>query len=278
MEPELLQSADWLHLRDCPAERQRQSRPAAGIRTGQDVLRGVSPTALGAPINSTYTALDSRTNKIVWQKTDNFEQSYGSVSTAGGLVFRGKVDGNLAAYDAKTGDELWDFQTGLPISAPPMVWGDGTNEYVTLAVGGNRGGMITLDGDQVWTFALNGLVDQMEAPPTPQGKIDLTASPIKLGQPIASPQTAVYGGIPFDGTLYAYEYAFTPQVVQVPSGTKLTWKNDGAVIHTATAADGSWDTGDIPSGASASFEFDVAGSYNFNCTPHPWMLGRVIVS
>jgi outer membrane protein assembly factor BamB len=83
---------------------------------------------------------NSRTNTIVWQKHEQFDQSYGSVSTAGGLVFRGKVDGNIEAYDAKTGDVLWTFETGLAISAPPMVWGDGTNEYVTVAVGGNRGG------------------------------------------------------------------------------------------------------------------------------------------
>jgi quinohemoprotein ethanol dehydrogenase len=245
---------------------------------GKTYTRSVSPTPLGAAINSTYTALDSRTNKIVWQKHDNFGQSYGSLSTAGGLVFRGKVDGNLDAYDAKTGDVLWSFQTGLPISAPPMAWGDGTNEYITLAVGGNRGGLITTDGDQVWTFSLNGLVDQMEAPRTPDSKIDLTAIPIKLGQPIAAPQTPVYGGLPFDGTMYTYEYTYTPQVVSVPVGTTLTWKNDGAVIHTATAADGSWDTGDISGGGgTASVTFDTAGTFTYNCTPHPWMIGRVVV-
>jgi quinohemoprotein ethanol dehydrogenase len=245
--------------------------------TGKTYTRSVSPTALGAPITSTYTAMDSRTNKIAWQKRDPFGQSYGSVSTAGGLVFRGQVDGNLVAYDAQTGDELWRFQTGLGISAPPMVWGDGTNEYITVAVGGNRGGAITLDGDMVWTFSLNGLVDQMAAPPAPQSKIDLTAVPVKLGDPIAIQRTPVYGGVPFDGTMYTYEYNYTPQVVQVPVGTTLTWKNDGAVVHTATASDGSWDTGDIVGGGTASVEFDVAGTYNFNCTPHPWMLGRVIV-
>src|SRR5216684_1185039 len=36
---------------------------------GKTYTRSVSPTPLGAPINSTYTAIDSRTNKIVWQKT-----------------------------------------------------------------------------------------------------------------------------------------------------------------------------------------------------------------
>jgi len=245
---------------------------------GKTYTRSVSPTPLGAPINSTYTAMDSRTNKIVWQKHDNFGQSYGSLATAGGLVLRGKVDGNLVAYDAQSGDELWSFQTGLPVSAPPMTWSDGKDQFITLAVGGNRAGLITTDGDQVWTFSLNGLVDQMEAPGPIQSKIDLSAIPVKLGQNIATPQTPVYGGIPFDGTTFAYEYNFTPQVVQVPVGTTLTWKNDGAVIHTATAADGSWDTGDISGGGgTATVTFDTAGTFTYNCTPHPWMIGRVIV-
>jgi quinohemoprotein ethanol dehydrogenase len=245
---------------------------------GKTYTRSVSPTPLGAPINSTFTAIDSRTNKIMWQKRDRSDQSYGALATAGGLVFRGKVDGNLVAYDAQSGDELWSFQTGLPVSAPPMTWSDGKDQFITLAVGGNRGGLITTDGDQVWTFSLNGLVDQMEAPGPIQSVIDLAAVPVKLGQPVATPQTPVYGGLPFDGTTFAYEYNFTPQVVQVPVGTTLTWRNDGATIHTATAADGSWDTGDIPGGgATASVTFDTAGTWTYNCTPHPWMIGRVIV-
>jgi quinohemoprotein ethanol dehydrogenase len=245
---------------------------------GKTYTRSVSPTVLGAPIKSTYTAIDSRTNKIVWQKIDNFSQSYGSLSTAGGLVFRGKIDGNLDAYDAKTGDVLWTFQTGMGISAPPMTWSDGTTQYITLAVGGNRGGAITLDGDEVWTFSLNGLVDQMSAAPAPQSKIDLSGTPIKLGQPVAAPQTPVYGGLTFDGTVFTYEYSFTPQVVSVPQGTTLTWRNDGSVIHTATSADGTWDTGDISGGgATGSVLFDTPGTFTYNCTPHPWMLGRVVV-
>jgi hypothetical protein len=130
----------------------------------------------------------------------------------------------------------------------------------------------------VWTFSLNGLVDQMEAPGPIQSKIDLAAVPVKLGQNVATPQTPIYGGLPFDGTMFTYEYNFTPQVVQVPVGTTLTWRNDGSVIHTATAADGSWDTGDISGGgATASVTFDTAGTWTYNCTPHPWMIGRVIV-
>ena len=157
-------------------------RPAPYVH-GKSYGRGGTATPLGSSIGNTFTAMDSRTNKIMWQKREGGDQSYGALSTAGGLVFRGKVDGNLEAYDARTGDVLWTFQTGLGISAPPMTWSDGKNQFITVAVGGNRGGQTTLDGDEVWTFSLNGLVDQQEAPPKPVTKVELTGNPIKLGQP-----------------------------------------------------------------------------------------------
>src|SRR5207253_10529248 len=104
--------------------------------------------------------MDSKTNKIVWQKRENFGQSYGSLATAGGLVLRGKVVGNLVAYDAQSGDELWSFQTGLPVSAPPMTWSDGKDQFLTLADGGNRGGLSTTARAQGSTFPLHGRLDE----------------------------------------------------------------------------------------------------------------------
>src|SRR6185503_5106855 len=72
-------------------------------------------TPLGSDITSTLTALDAKTNKIVWQKRKDGEDNKGALSTAGGLVFTGQPDGNAKAYDARTGDELWSFQVGWGI-------------------------------------------------------------------------------------------------------------------------------------------------------------------
>ena len=49
------------------------------------------------------------------------------------------------------------------------------------------------------------------------------------------------------------------------------------VIHTATDSKGAWNTGDIAPGESQSVKFDTAGTYTYNCSPHPWMFGQVIV-
>jgi plastocyanin len=53
--------------------------------------------------------------------------------------------------------------------------------------------------------------------------------------------------------------------------------NAGATIHTATDAKGAFDTGDVPGGANAVVTFNTAGTYTYACTPHPWMIGQVIV-
>jgi len=66
----------------------------------------------------TFTAIDVRTNKIAWQRSGERDADFqqmcigGSMATAGGLVFVGEGNGNFNAYDARTGNVLWQFQTG----------------------------------------------------------------------------------------------------------------------------------------------------------------------
>jgi plastocyanin len=68
--------------------------------------------------------------------------------------------------------------------------------------------------------------------------------------------------------------------VSVPAGTTLTWSNSSSVIHAihATTTNGKWDTGDIRPGGAVDITFDTAGMYSYNCNPHPWMLGQIVVS
>jgi alcohol dehydrogenase (cytochrome c) len=233
-------------------------------------------TAIGAPIKSTFTALDSRTNKIAWQKVEDGDQGYGAASTAGGLVFRGKIDGNLLAEDARTGQELWRFQTGWGISAPPMTYSVDGTQYVVVAAGGNRGGVTTLDGDAVWAFSLNGTVGPVAAPRAPDTKVALGGAQKKIGDTLANAGT-IGDDVRFTGTIDAADYAFNPVRVAVPVGTTLTWQNSGSVVHTATEQSGQWNTGDINAGQSASITFDRAGTYLYSCIPHPWMIGEVAV-
>jgi plastocyanin len=72
-------------------------------------------------------------------------------------------------------------------------------------------------------------------------------------------------------------YAFYPDRVEVPVGTTVEWVNQDRVIHTATADDGSWDTGAIPPGDSRQATFSRPGIYAYHCGPHPFMKGVVVV-
>ncbi len=70
---------------------------------------------------------------------------------------------------------------------------------------------------------------------------------------------------------------FAPGNLQVPVGATVTWTNFDAVPHTASAKDGSWDTGIFNGGESKSITFDRAGDYEYYCKVHPAMIARLTV-
>jgi plastocyanin len=57
----------------------------------------------------------------------------------------------------------------------------------------------------------------------------------------------------------------------------LTFKNTGGTIHTATEQKKVFDTGDLGVGESVDVTFDSPGTFTYSCTPHPWMVGQVMV-
>jgi plastocyanin len=72
-------------------------------------------------------------------------------------------------------------------------------------------------------------------------------------------------------------FAFGPAAVEVPVGGTVTWTNQDSAPHTATADDGSFDTGQLGQGASGSATFNTAGTFAYGCTIHPNMRGSVTV-
>jgi plastocyanin len=73
------------------------------------------------------------------------------------------------------------------------------------------------------------------------------------------------------------DFLFTPGNLQVPVGAKVTWTNYDDAPHTATAKDGSWDTGILNKGQAATITFDKAGDYMYYCKVHPNMVARITV-
>ena len=79
--------------------------------------------------------------------------------------------------------------------------------------------------------------------------------------------------------------AYVPNPAEVKVGESVTWTNDDSQIHTATSGavggedSGSvFDSGILSPKATFDFTFDTAGEYDYYCTLHPQMFGKVVVS
>lgn len=111
-------------------------------------------------------AMNPKTGKIEWEITNNAPLWGGVLTTGGNLVFWGTPEGYLKAADAKTGKEVWQFQTGSGVVAPPVTWkGKDGAQYVAVVSG--WGGAVPLwggdvaskvnyleQGGSVWVFKL----------------------------------------------------------------------------------------------------------------------------
>jgi plastocyanin len=72
--------------------------------------------------------------------------------------------------------------------------------------------------------------------------------------------------------------SFSPNPVEVKVGETVTWINDDSGRHTVTSKDDVFDSGMMGKGQSFSFTFDKAGEYAYFCSPHPGMVGIVVVT
>ena len=73
------------------------------------------------------------------------------------------------------------------------------------------------------------------------------------------------------------EFTYQPDPVVVQAGGKVIWQNQDTAPHTATADDGSFDTGTIEKGKIGSETFKEAGTFTYFCEIHPTMHGTVEV-
>jgi plastocyanin len=73
------------------------------------------------------------------------------------------------------------------------------------------------------------------------------------------------------------EFTYQPDPVVVQVGGKVIWQNQDTAPHTATADDGSFDTGTIEKGKIGSETFKEAGTFTYFCAIHPTMHGTVEV-
>jgi plastocyanin len=83
-------------------------------------------------------------------------------------------------------------------------------------------------------------------------------------------------------TVSMKDFEFAPLEIKVKAGTTISWKNDGAKPHSATAVDKSFDTAIFQPGETKSAKFDTPGTFKYYCQLHGTpdgngMVGTVIV-
>ena len=138
------------------------------VATGHNVFKDPE----GFPVNKrpwgTLNAISMDQGKILWQvplgtypeleargepPTGTFNMG-GPVVTAGGLVFIGaSMDERFRAFDAKSGEVLWEYQLDAGGYATPAVYAWGGKQYVVIAAGGG-GKPGTKAGGKYYCFAL----------------------------------------------------------------------------------------------------------------------------
>ncbi len=113
-------------------------------------------------------AADLKAGKILWRSTVGTSEDRaplglafhwgtplvnGVAVTAGGLVFTGAMDAYLRAFDAKSGEELWQGRLPVPGVANPMTYLWKGEQYVAIAAGGHSEAGTTI-GDALVAFRL----------------------------------------------------------------------------------------------------------------------------
>lgn len=73
--------------------------------------------------------------KAAWRVTYPIVEGGGVLATAGNLVFEGRGDGVFAAYRASDGKQLWTFDAGTGIMAPPVTYTVDGIQYVSVLAG-----------------------------------------------------------------------------------------------------------------------------------------------
>jgi quinohemoprotein ethanol dehydrogenase len=176
----------------------------------------------------TLTAIEATTGKIQWQRRWVGDSCYSGTSTThGNLVFVGRNDGELQAYDARNGNLLWRFQTGAGANNTASFFERNGHEYVAFYAGGNSLAG-TSHGDNLWLFGLDG-----------------TLGPVKAG---SSGQAVEHAGEAPDNSKPANPNAGKPGTADAAAGQKVFAENC-SVCHGADGKGGNGgpDLTSIPS-------------------------------
>lgn len=134
------------------------TKPMVGANGGGGMkLETDGPNRSIAPYGA-LSAIDVDNGKIAWQYRSPLFMQGGVLATASNLIFAGEENGDFDAFDAKTGEKLWNFYLGVGVMAPPVTYRVGDVQYIAVAAGGAGGGGYTKIMDTIGRPAYGGVI------------------------------------------------------------------------------------------------------------------------
>ena len=135
----------YIPAQEIPQEYRRDPRHESepgNWNTGVDFAAGVPPVAgpevrkfLRSTLKGRLIAWDPIKQEARWTVEHNNAWNGGVLSTAGGLVFQGQLEGEFAAYDAATGEKLWSHDVKSGAASGPGTYEIDGEQYVTITTG-----------------------------------------------------------------------------------------------------------------------------------------------
>jgi len=154
-------------------------------------------------MHAALKAWDPIARKVVWEhRYASFMDHGGVLSSAGGVVLQGSIDGKLRVFNDETGAVIKEIDTGSPLIAAPMTYTVNGVQYVAILAGSGGGG---------WNFWMPGNVAALRGNENRilAFRLDGGSTPIppELGPVAPMPEPPAQVGTPADiaagGALFA---------------------------------------------------------------------------
>jgi plastocyanin len=78
-------------------------------------------------------------------------------------------------------------------------------------------------------------------------------------------------------TITIKDFEFTPRDLVIPAGSKVTWTNKDEEPHKVAETNNAFTSQPLDTDGGFTYEFKTPGKYEYFCTVHPRMTGKIIV-